>query len=210
MDKKRLIIYVVIFYYLLFFLNTYICGQTNINVTNKYMAQRIHKNYASDLSDIGKILIGFAIALLTFGIKELFFYILKKRNENSKYRIVLDSTKDELIYYLGKLKQLRDDFLSPSSGKDGGKKYLIPSFSLYPNFLEKSKIDIHSFFRNKDIVRIVSECHFEISHINERLSSLKNRSQNESTIQGLKKLVETNIERFERAIDAIDIELKSN
>ena len=97
------------------------------------------------------------------------------------------------------------------------KSIIIPSYSLYPDFLEKSKIEINSFFRNSDLVKNIGECHFELCHILERLNFLKDEFKKPfnqlhipttiTNLEGFGSLVDKNIKTFECVISDIDKEL---
>ncbi len=96
-----------------------------------------------------------------------------EKNESKKYSLCLVSTKNELPFYLDKLIQLSDNISEIINAIQNESLIIIPSYSLYPDFLEKTKIEINSYFRNSQLVRDIGHCHFELSHISERLKNTK-------------------------------------
>jgi hypothetical protein len=92
--------------------------------------------------------------------------------------------------------------------------FIIPSYSLYPRFLEKSKIELARARRNPDLIRQVSRTHFELSHIAERLVELKrdwsdgpaNLAFARSNLEEFKKLVDDGIPGFNACATALEKE----
>lgn len=174
------------------------------------------------------IFVGIITSFFAFLLKERVLVWKNKKIENKKYAIVLESTKNEASFYLDKLRQLSNDIsdtitsITSTQAKsiisqNKSQNIRIPSYSLYPDFLEKSKIEINSFFRNSDLVKDIGECHFELCHILERLNFFKNEFKKPfkqlhipTTIQnlrGFKSLIDKNIKTFKHVILDIDKKL---
>lgn len=166
------------------------------------------------------VLIGVVVALLSFFVKEYYQDYRRKRIELKRYCICLESTRNELLFYLETFNKLLSDISSIFGAVRTPHKIIIPTYSLYPNFLEHSKIKLNSFFRNSELVRTVGHCHFELSHILLGLDLMKYQLQSyisnpklfsasdiEYDLKGFQKLVTNNIEMFKKAISDIEQEL---
>lgn len=139
------------------------------------------------------------------------------------YIVALQSAADELEFYGGKLGQLSSEMGAIANEiQSRNTTWIIPTYSIYPDFLEKMKVALSTFYRNPDLVKQVGHCHFELCHILARLDliktelrvplgndrvqvtvQLKNHLQN---VLGFKGLLDLNIRTFSATRDAILIE----
>ena len=174
-----------------------------------------------------QIIIGVFIGVITSFLSLLLQgWYRDKKNEKielKKYSICLESTKNELSFYLDKLIQLLDNISQVIKAIQNKSTIIIPSYTFYPNFLEKCKIEINSFFRNSHLVKDVGHCHFELCHIVERLNYSKDELSRFSELteayreinakyaihdlEGFKLLIDQNIQTFKSVISYIDREL---
>lgn len=139
-----------------------------------------------------------------------------KEKDLKEYVIALQSTANELVFYKQKLTQLSNDLANLLHQIKNMQAWIIPSYGVYPDFLEKCKETLNTFFKNSDLVREIGHCHFELCHIRERLESLKAElrtpiepgpifdvmpkvSRIGVNVEGLKLLVDSNIPVFEKA-----------
>jgi hypothetical protein len=139
-----------------------------------------------------------------------------KEKDLKEYIIALQSTANELGFYKQKLTQLSDDLAKLSHQMKNMQAWVIPSYSVYPDFLEKCKGTLNVFFKNPDLVRDIGHCHFELCHIKERLESIKTELQTpiepgpvfevmpkvsriHANVEGLKLLVDSNLPVFGKA-----------
>lgn len=147
------------------------------------------------------VLIGVLISLGSFCLNN--WYINKKQYENEtvSYLNLLYATYTEVKLYIGKLRVLKDDIAKFIGDLESGNTTIIPSYSIYPNLLEKSKSEIMSFHRNADLIEEISLCHYELCHVLERLNKFKNPKQGDSLIkinaESFMVLVETCFSEFE-------------
>ena len=118
-------------------------------------------------------------------------------------------------FYNDKLHQLSDEARKIITAIGTNSNPIIPTYSLYPKFLENSKINLNKFYRNIDIVKRIGHCHFELSHIQERLELIKKELRilydpqlQISNVGGFKGLVDSNIIEFQGMINDINSELK--
>lgn len=140
----------------------------------------------------------------------------KKKEELRNYKSLLSSTNNELEFYISKLEQLKIDSNNIINAiKIQNSPPVIPTYSIYPKFLENSKIELSKFYKNADIIKRVGHCHFELSHICERLELIKKelRTHYNSQIEianicGFLKLVESNLIEFNAVVQTISKELK--
>jgi hypothetical protein len=128
----------------------------------------------------------------------------KEDDEKQKYLNLVISTKNELEFYITMLKKLVSEVKVIITSLSAQTPALIPTYSLYPSFLEQAKLNLSGFNKNPDIVKRVGHCHFGLSHIQQRLELMKNELKNPKHLQilianvsGFKSLVESNIEDFE-------------
>jgi len=162
------------------------------------------------------IITGVITSFLAFLIKEWIQNKKAKKLELKKYTILLQSTRNEISFYQGKLNQLSGEINNIINDLQKGNKCIMPSYSLYPDFLEKCKIEINSFFLSSELVKEVGECHFELCHILERFSTekgdlIKNNPADEFALvnlNGLKILIDDNIHRFSEVISHLDEEIR--
>ncbi len=171
------------------------------------------------LSGITGILIGVGIGVLTSFLGFLTNSSYQKRQDEKKelkkYYISLKSTRDELDFYLGKLRQLGNEMTNIFNLIKAHKSFAIPSYSLYPDFLEKAKIEQYGFFKNSELVKKIGMCHYELAHVSERLEFFKREyTQGRSgfftlgNIGSFMTLISRKVTEFEEVIKDIDEELK--
>ena len=142
-----------------------------------------------------------------------------KKTRLESYIVALTFSRDEIEFYItllgqlsGELGRLADGFAKVPHGP-----FVIPTYSLYPKFLEQSKVELARSRRNAELVRRVSRTHFELSHIAERLAELKREwiegpaslAFARSNIEGFKKLVDDDIPGFASCAEALGVELKA-
>ena len=160
------------------------------------------------------IISGAIIAIFSVWLANYFNLKKEKKKENDNYKTLLLTSKNELEFYIRKLFQLSNESSEIINVLSIEKDPLIPSYSIYPKFLENSKIGLSKFYRNVEIVEKVGHCHFELSHISERLEQLKKELRSKFNVQkqianveGFKELVVSNIQEFKNAIDLIQNEI---
>ena len=145
--------------------------------------------------------------------------IKEKKNDNyRKYLNCLFTTQNELKFYLEKFRQLSSEINNAIQDAKSGQTVILPTYTFYPSFLEKQKIDLSGFFYNSVIIKDVGHCHFELCHIVNRLdlykSEMKGRnSQNLAMVlwnaNGFKGLVDLNINTFNSLIKLMDTEIET-
>lgn len=139
----------------------------------------------------------------------------KRKEELANYKSLLSSTNNELEFYISKLEQLKIDSNNIINAiKTQNSPPIIPTYSIYPRFLENSKIELSKFYKNSDIIKRVGHCHFELSHICERLELIKKELRTNydpqkevANIGGFLKLVESNLIEFNDVVRTISKEL---
>lgn len=153
-------------------------------------------------------------SIITLILTNFYKNRLKKKEEINNYKVLLLSTKNELEFYISKLKQLDNESLSIIHNIRINEKPIIPTYSLYPKYLEDAKIRINIFFKNADIVKRISHCHFELSHLSERLELMKKELRTDydsdieiSNVGGLNKLESSNIREFTDVIEELSSEI---
>lgn len=140
---------------------------------------------------------------------------LKKEDDEKKYLNLVISTINELEFYLTKLNQLTTEAQAIILNLSSQTPVLIPTYSLYPSFLEQAKLNLSSFNKNPELVKRVGHCHFELSHIQQRLELMKAELRAKSNLPalisnvgGFKALVDSNITEFNLVISELRKELK--
>lgn len=139
--------------------------------------------------------------------------------EFKEYIVSLQSAENELDFYRRKLIQLSGELDNLAKTLDQRNSFwIVPTYSIYPDFLEKCKITINGFFKNPNLVKELGHCHFELCHILARLDLLKKQlyeplpnnlaaSQqmaiHAGNVKGFKGLVDSNIPVFKAASEAI-------
>jgi hypothetical protein len=171
----------------------------------------------------------FKLASFAGGIVATFLgFLLNQRYQNDKEKIKefkeyissLQSAANELEFYGDKLKQLSGE-LDRLIGalREWRTDWIIATYSIYPEFLEKCKITINTFHKNPHLVKEVGHCHFELCHILARLDFLKEQMfaplpQHPAALteqlkihrvnaNGFKGLVDSNIPVFKATCDLI-------
>jgi hypothetical protein len=171
----------------------------------------------------------FKLASFAGGIVATFFgFLLNQRYQNDKEKIKelkeyiasLQSAANELEFYGDKLKQLSGELERLINAlREWRTDWIIPTYSIYPEFLEKCKTTINTFHKNPILVKEVSHCHFELCHILARLDLLKEQMYtplpanaaalteqlkiHRVNANGFKGLVDSNIPVFKATCDLI-------
>jgi|GEM_PF-5363526 len=164
----------------------------------------------------------FKLASFAGGIVATFIgFFLNQYHQNNKEKIKelkeyissLQSSANELEFYNAKLNQLSGELEKLANTLQQRNVFIIPSYSLYPDFLEKCKIALNTFHKNPHLVKEIGHCHFELCHILARLDFLKvemstslQQSQTQlhiANIRGFKELVDSNIPVFKATCDLL-------
>lgn len=173
----------------------------------------------------------FVSALIGAGSATIIFligYAIQKYREDcqalnsqiSTLQIALNEAK----FYLERLQQLVGEAKAIIQVCDarlaGGhqpNQIIVPSYSIYPDVLGQTKLALAREIENADLVSLASLLHFELSHIAERLKSVKEYaaggipngaiSNFKSDVQGFLGLVELNIPRFAKCAKLLEGEL---
>lgn len=139
----------------------------------------------------------------------------KEDDEKQKYLNLLISTINELEFYTSKLNQLVTEAQTIILKLSSQTPPLIPTYSLYPTFLEQAKLNLSSFNKNPELVKRVGHCHFELSHIQQRLELMKTELRMKKNshvlilnVGGFKALVESNVTEFNLVISELKKEVK--
>jgi len=186
----------------------------------------VYEDKKEDESNTWKLFIDFisnpftsaALAsIITLLLTNIYNTRQKRKEELSNYISLLSSTKNELEFYIIKLDELKSDSNNIIIAiKTQNSPPIIPTYSIYPKFLENSKIELSKFYKNVEIVKRVGHCHFELSHIFERLELIKLELRTKydpqkeiANIGGFLKLVESNITEFSLVAEVIGTELKT-
>lgn len=121
----------------------------------------------------------FKLASFAGGIVATFLgFLLNQRYQNDKekikelkeYIVSLQSAANELEFYGGKLIQLSGELGELAIIlKRRDVDWSVQSYSIYPDFLEKCKITMNTFYKNPNLVKEIGNCHFELCHILARL-----------------------------------------
>ena len=144
----------------------------------------------------------------------------EKIKQINEYNASLQSSANELEFYSGKLKQLSGELenLAEKLDRRDAYNWITPTYSLYPNFLEKCKITINTFHKNPNLVKQIGHCHFELCHILARLDLHKEQMSVQLptgllrenamavlcvNVKGFKGLIDLNIPVFKATCDII-------
>jgi hypothetical protein len=151
-------------------------------------------------SQLFAAIIGAASAIIVFAAGAAWKDWKEKKTKLEKYLVTLTFSVDEVSFYKERLDQLSEELgkLAATLGTAGSVRVIIPSYSLYPKFLERSKLELAKFHRNAALVKKVSRTHFELCHIAERLSELKKTFADGSTNSAFTR---SNVEGFKSLID---------
>src|SRR5437870_872404 len=121
-------------------------------------------------TELQAALIGAGAAILTLLLGETIQYYRRAFKELNDYIIALEFARNELVFYLGKLKQLVDELDAAEREITHRRKPIIPTYDVYPSFLEQAKITLARLYKNAQLVQQVGHCHYELSHIRQRLT----------------------------------------
>lgn len=139
----------------------------------------------------------------------------KKIDSYKKYVQCLATTENELSFYLSKLVQLSGEINNAILAVQNNQSIILPTYTFYPSFLEKQKIDLSGFFYNSDIIKDVGRCHFELCHIVVRLELYINDMQGVyqnigmglANAKGFKSLIDREKTNFQDLIGKIKLEI---
>ncbi len=165
-------------------------------------------------------LIGVGGVVLGFLLNQYHQESKERIKELNEYIAALQSAANELDFYRAKLTQLSGELEAIAAKASSWRAdWIIPTYSIYPSFLEKCKITINAFQRNAYLVKEIGHCHFELCHILERMNVLKHDLRTElstdarilteqlkthfGNAKGFKGLVDSNIPVFKAASEAI-------
>lgn len=155
-------------------------------------------------------------SILTLILTNIYNNKQKKKEKLSNYKVLLRTTKNELEFYISKFNQLATESLDIIKKIEQNGNPIIPTYSIYPKYLEDAKIKFNEFFMNVDIVNRISHCHFELSHISERLELIKKELRSNydkdleiSNVAGFNKLINSNIIEFTAVSKSIDNEISN-
>jgi len=163
------------------------------------------------ISNLTSGLIG---ALIVLVISEILRNRREKKDHKRNYITTLQVVKDEIEFYYGKFAFLHHHnelILKDLRQEDSP---IIPTFSFYPDHIGSLKQDLCAFQMNHDIIKLVTMCHFELTHISERLNHQKDvlRSEYDSelmikNIEGFNILINNGIKLFTEAIEVLNKEI---
>lgn len=163
-------------------------------------------------SQVGAALVSGGTAIVAFFFGQHFERAKERRREWSDYHNALQLTQHELEFHVERFLQLSKELTSLAEQLRNGVHYVVPSYTLYAASLEHFKMLLGGFLRNSDLVKAVGECHFELSHIIERLDFTKEQCGKAIganvhlicvNVEGFNTLVKENISRFRDVIDKI-------
>ena len=135
-------------------------------------------------SPILNFFIGIAATFVGFLLNQTSQQTKERKQKLERIVALLDSTRNELDFYAGKLRQLSSDMTnmrknsSPVPGVEG---IAVPSYDLLPAFLEKAKLQFADFHQTLPLVSKVGNCHYELCHLQGKLTLFKEQA---STAQG--------------------------
>jgi hypothetical protein len=198
-------------------------GATETNVNG--IVIRVDQSQPKDGCSISSILDSNLVAGLLGAVAGLLGYYLadhlqrknQRKSEAERYLAVLESVKDELRFYGDKLGSLSGQLGKLAADlRAGTGTYVFPSYTVYPAFLEKMRLDLVSFGRNREIVLDLGSCYFELGHILERLNQLKSALGTQhfkpqdmvTNVDGTKGLVDQNIQSYKDAAGKFDVEIE--
>jgi hypothetical protein len=138
----------------------------------------------------------------------------KTLEEDRRYKILLMSAKYEIDFYGPKLALLSEQLGEVFRALQAREPLIVlPSFQLYPSLLETLKNQMISFMRDSKLSQSVAHCHFELSHLRERLLELRERERGGplvvheafiGNVAGIKKLVDSTILAFKQTSEELE------
>ncbi|HUI28825.1 MAG TPA: hypothetical protein VLX91_01320 [Candidatus Acidoferrales bacterium] len=90
--------------------------------------------------------------------------------ERQKYLTTLITIQNELAFYRTKFIQLSGEVAAAVIAAQNNQPVILPTYRLYPDFLENQKIELSKFHFDSELIKDVGYCHFELRHIIERLT----------------------------------------
>ena len=199
---------VVLFLCLISFCNSI---SDSSSVANPSVVQQPVKATILIISNLTSGLIG---ALVVLVISEILRNKRDKTDHKRDYVTTLHVVKDEIEFYSGKFEFLHkhNDLILNDLRKE--ESPIIPTFGFYPDHIGRLKQDLCAFQMNHDIIKLVTICHFELTHISERLNHQKDilRSEYDSKLmikntEGFNILLQKGIKLFTEAIEGLNTEL---
>ena len=214
--NKLIILMIILFNTLSLLANDTISDISNKRLDDNEKLQT--KKITSKNSDIldSSLFAAIVASLLTIILSESIKKIKNNKSKKNNYKILLINTQNEVAFYKDKLEQLSLESFKIYNDIINGKDPIIPTYDLYPDFLEQSKIKLNKLFMNSKIVKNIGECHYELSHIKERLNLMKSTLRKNydpkiqvKNVQGFKKLVDKNITQFKQLLVLIKKEIEN-
>jgi hypothetical protein len=159
-------------------------------------------------------IIGAAFAIIAVFLGQELQRRHQEKKEIKNYIAILKSASNELLFYHGKLTQLHSEVGAIIGDLQNLKvrDIIHPSYDLYPSYLEYLKSAISGYSRNPEIIQQIAHCHFELSHIMNRLNLSRseldmNMIRSSSTYrmtalkntQGFQNLIRAGIDSFRQA-----------
>jgi hypothetical protein len=124
-------------------------------------------------SNAASALIGAASGVAGFLASEWMQRWRRKNERREKYVAGISAALAEISFYAQKLKQISSDttFIAEHSNEFSGVN-LVPSYKVYPEHIEKLKIEICGETKNRELAVMLVQCHYDLSHVAEKMASL--------------------------------------
>ena len=152
-------------------------------------------------------------AVLTLVIREVWGYVKSRRATRARWRTLVTVARDEIAFNLGKLEQLEKElgkFVKTLTGQ-GGQHAFIPSYTVYPEFLEhQRRLIAEHGLSGSETVKNLGHCAFELRHIAKRIADARTSGQptiSASDWQGTHGLVSTNVKTFQGVLEELSAQL---
>ncbi len=163
------------------------------------------------------LLSGSVGAVVVLFLTQFIAYSRRRREDRKKYITTLMIINAELKFYRNKLSQLESFNTQILEDLETGKIPVVPTYSFFPEHLSQMKALLCQHQRNPELIREVTECHFEICHITERLdhtkSVLRDNINNDIeilNIRGFNKLISKTASLFECTEKLISQAIREN
>lgn len=124
-------------------------------------------------SNAASALIGAVSGLAGFFASEWLHRRRRKIERREKYTAGVSAALAEISFYVQKLKQISSDALIiVERNEDFPGVNLVPTYKVYPEHIEKLKIDICGETKNRELAVMLVQCHYDLSHVAEKLAAL--------------------------------------